>query len=144
MTKRQLIDEIIRINRTARASFLARFDEVDLDEYLRHLRQAHVSQVSGDWSRYSQYFPEKAVAEAKEPVAVASQATAVLDAPTSACDSGQYAVVAPVVEEALAQSEPAAREPIVSPARLLPKMRTEEDSPAVTPSASSTLATFLF
>ena len=142
MTKRQLIDEIIRINRTARANFLARFDEVDLDEYLRHLRQAHVNQITGDASRYSQYFPEKATAEAKEPVAVASQATAVLDAPAG--DSGEYAVVPPLAEEAAPQNEPIAREPIASPSRLLPKMRTEEAAPATAPQPSSTLATFLF
>ena len=37
MTKRQLIDEIININRSARADFLAKFGDSDLDEYLRHL-----------------------------------------------------------------------------------------------------------
>jgi len=37
MTKRQLIDEILTINRSAKAAFLAKFDGADLDEYLQHL-----------------------------------------------------------------------------------------------------------
>lgn len=56
MTKRQLIDEIISINRTAQPSFLARFNEIDLDEYLRHLIGAKTSRLSGDYSRYRKYF----------------------------------------------------------------------------------------
>ena len=40
MTKRQLIDQIITINRSARAAFLAKFEDSDLDEYLRHLLAA--------------------------------------------------------------------------------------------------------
>lgn len=38
MTKRQLIDEILEFNRSAEPGFLARFDDPDLAEYLRHLR----------------------------------------------------------------------------------------------------------
>ena len=56
MTKRQLIDEIISINRTAQPSFLARFNEIDLDEYLRHLIGAKTSRLSGDYTRYRKYF----------------------------------------------------------------------------------------
>lgn len=38
MTKRELIDEIRAINRSADPGFLAQFDDADLDDYLRHLR----------------------------------------------------------------------------------------------------------
>lgn len=40
MTKRQIIDEIIQINRSAKAEFLAQFDAEELDAYLQHLRAA--------------------------------------------------------------------------------------------------------
>lgn len=40
MTKRQLIDQIIQINRSADPSFLAQFDPDDLSDYLQHLRLA--------------------------------------------------------------------------------------------------------
>lgn len=39
MTKRELIDQIRRLNPTAQASFLASFDEEDLLAYLRQLRE---------------------------------------------------------------------------------------------------------
>lgn len=38
MTKRELIDEIRAINRSADPAFLAEFGDADLDDYLRHLR----------------------------------------------------------------------------------------------------------
>ncbi|MBN1344233.1 MAG: hypothetical protein JXQ73_16220 [Phycisphaerae bacterium] len=41
MTKRQIIDAIMRINRTARAEFLAEFSERELLEYLEHLRTVY-------------------------------------------------------------------------------------------------------
>lgn len=37
MTKRQLIDEIVHLNPTAGAAFLAEFEDSDLAEYLQHL-----------------------------------------------------------------------------------------------------------
>ena len=40
MTKRQIIDEIIEINRSAKAEFLAEFEAEELDAYLQHLRAA--------------------------------------------------------------------------------------------------------
>ena len=38
MTKRQLIDEILTLNHSARPSFLAKFEDADLSEYLQHLQ----------------------------------------------------------------------------------------------------------
>ncbi len=37
MNKREIIDEIMRINHSAKPEFLARFKENHLGEYLRHL-----------------------------------------------------------------------------------------------------------
>jgi hypothetical protein len=38
MTKRQLIDSIMRINQSARPDFLSNFSERELLEYLQHLQ----------------------------------------------------------------------------------------------------------
>ncbi len=40
MSKRQLIDDIRRMNTTAQPQFLAQFDEEALKQYLRHLEGA--------------------------------------------------------------------------------------------------------
>ena len=56
MTKRQLVDEIVAINRTAKPAFLARFDDEDLKDYLSHLRMAQGPRLTGDSGRYEQYF----------------------------------------------------------------------------------------
>jgi hypothetical protein len=39
MSKRELIDRICEINKTARAEFLATFSEEELQNYFEHLRQ---------------------------------------------------------------------------------------------------------
>jgi hypothetical protein len=52
MNKRQLIDDIRRINTTAQPMFLAQFDEDALRQYLEHLQSAqrkHTRPVA--WSR---------------------------------------------------------------------------------------------
>ena len=46
MTKRQYIDEILKINRSAKPEFLAKFSEKDLAEYFRHLGAAAVPRES--------------------------------------------------------------------------------------------------
>ena len=56
MTKRQLIDEIITVNRSATPGFLAKFDDCELDEYLRHLRIAQSPRLTGDPHRFDHYF----------------------------------------------------------------------------------------
>ena len=56
MTKRQLIDEIVSINRTAEPGFLAQFDDADLDEYLRHLELTRTRRAWSDPNRYEGYF----------------------------------------------------------------------------------------
>jgi hypothetical protein len=50
MDKRQLIDEIRRLNTTAQPQFLAQFDENSLAEYLDHLQAARDKVVRiGGW-----------------------------------------------------------------------------------------------
>ena len=56
MTKRQLIDRIVSINHSAAPSFLARFDEGDLDAYLRHLQEPQTPRLAGDGHRHDRYF----------------------------------------------------------------------------------------
>ena len=48
MTKRQLIDEILTMNRSARPSFLAEFEDHDLSEYLDHLLAVCGPKPQGD------------------------------------------------------------------------------------------------
>lgn len=115
MNKRQLIDEIIRINRTARPSFLARFDEGDLDEYLRHLLDATVEA------------PLTPVCD----MAVCGAAVG---------DAGQYAPVPAEAQPVVAPSE----EPATAGVRALPRMRTEADAPVNRSSNAGSLATWLF
>ena len=56
MTKRQLIDEILTINGTAKPRFLAQFDDGQLNEYLTHLQVLETPRLTGDASRYEKYF----------------------------------------------------------------------------------------
>ena len=56
MTKRQLIDQIVTMNRSAEPAFLARFSDDQLDAYLQHLRVARTPRPRGDASRYRKYF----------------------------------------------------------------------------------------
>lgn len=56
MTKRQMIDEILTMNKSAKPAFLARFAETDLHEYLHHLLVIRQPRLSGDAHRYDKYF----------------------------------------------------------------------------------------
>lgn len=56
MTKRQMIDEIVTLNHTAKPAFLARFNEVDLNEYLEQLLNLRKPSLSGDARQYAKYF----------------------------------------------------------------------------------------
>ena len=52
MTKRQLIDDIRRINTSAPVEFLAQFEEADLKQYLEHLEDARRRKVHiASWVR---------------------------------------------------------------------------------------------
>ena len=56
MTKRQLIGQIITVNRSAPGDFLARFDDKDLRDYLDHLSILDQPRLTGDADRYAKYF----------------------------------------------------------------------------------------
>jgi len=76
MSKRQLIDEIRVMNRTALPEFLARFDEVDLNDYLGHLQRTRKPRLTGDSARYARYFQS-----------ATAQAATVQEQPTTAAAS---------------------------------------------------------
>ena len=46
MTKRETIDYICEINRSAKPEFLAQFDAEDLDMYLEHLMEIDLADVT--------------------------------------------------------------------------------------------------
>ncbi len=46
MSKRELIDCICEINRSAKPDFLAEFDEAELTEYLEHLMEADLEELA--------------------------------------------------------------------------------------------------
>lgn len=56
MTKREMIDDILTINRSAGPEFLSRFNDDELYAYLQHLRQVNAPRLSGDPHRYDKYF----------------------------------------------------------------------------------------
>ena len=58
MTKRQIIDEIIVMNQTAEPAFLAKFDDAELNDYLRHLRLARRPRLTGNTAPYEKYFAD--------------------------------------------------------------------------------------
>ena len=45
MTKREIIDGILRFNRTAAPEFLSQFNNVELAEYLDHLKETEQSAI---------------------------------------------------------------------------------------------------
>ncbi len=45
MSKRELIDCICEINKTAKAEFLARFSEEELKQYLEHLMELDLEEL---------------------------------------------------------------------------------------------------
>ncbi len=81
MSKRELIDEIVRLNPTARPDFLAHFGDHDLREYLDHL----------NWLN----------APAATPISLASPA---------ACESSAQPVAAEAAQVALAETAVAVAE----------------------------------
>jgi len=46
MDKKELIDRICEINRTAKPEFLAKFSEQELNAYLEHLTQLDLAEAS--------------------------------------------------------------------------------------------------
>ena len=71
MTKRQIIDEIIEMNSTASAGFLATFGEDELTSYLARLQLLARPRLTGDVSRYAKYFNKAAAPVAARTATVA-------------------------------------------------------------------------
>jgi hypothetical protein len=67
MTKRQIIDDILLLNRSAKPAFLARFDSEELDAYLRHLQLAQTPRLSCMEGQYAKYFQNVPAIGATEP-----------------------------------------------------------------------------
>jgi hypothetical protein len=61
MTKREMIDEIMKINHSAEPGFLADFNEPDLEAYLDHLHilQTPRMRFGVNPHRYDRYFVSK-------------------------------------------------------------------------------------
>jgi len=75
MTKRQLIDQIVSLNETADAGFLAQFPDGELDSYLQHLTAARMPRPWG-WKtgRYDPNRPaETSPGAAAEPTTAAGE-----------------------------------------------------------------------
>jgi len=127
MTKRQLIDEIVILNQTAEPGFLARFDDGQLDEYLRHLRRARTPRLSGDPHRYDRYFrscPPVPAARPARPADAAQTAVAVVETAESEAEPAEE----PFAYEAEAAADDAAASPpLVHEAPPAPD--AEEDDP---------------
>ncbi|MCL2700866.1 MAG: hypothetical protein FWE88_04135 [Phycisphaerae bacterium] len=85
MSKRQLIDEIRSFNRTALPEFLARFDEVDLNDYLQHLLRSQAPRLRGHSARLGHYVPAygDTPAATARPIATAMAAVTVEETPAS-------------------------------------------------------------
>jgi len=56
MTKRQLIDEIVSINHSAQPSFLAAFNDQELNEYLDHLKVLRTPRLASRPGQFDKYF----------------------------------------------------------------------------------------
>ncbi|MFW6155275.1 MAG: hypothetical protein ACOC95_08665 [Planctomycetota bacterium] len=69
MTKRQLIDEILLLNRSAKPDFLAQFDPEELEAYLRHLQLARSPRLSATHGQYARYFENVPTITAGAPAA---------------------------------------------------------------------------
>jgi len=96
MTKRQLIDQIIGINRSAQPAFLAHFSDEELSDYLTHLNSTERPRMHGDPARFRKYFENCPVIPA-----LATRSTAPAD------DAGDgFAQETEVAEEPFAQEEP--------------------------------------
>jgi hypothetical protein len=105
MSKRELIDEILRLNPTAKPDFLSHFKEKDLQEYLDHLNWLNTPAtelVRRPAARAVQECPEPAESNVAVAVADANSETA------EACDDTrpeESLAEAPAFEERVATSE---------------------------------------
>lgn len=61
MTKREMIDGIMEINHSAHPEFLADFNDLELEEYLQHLKCHDKPALTGNAHRYDKYFTDQPV-----------------------------------------------------------------------------------
>ncbi len=127
MTKRQLIDEILTLNKTAKPAFLARFGPDDLEEYLRHLLGVNRPVLCGNAGRYQKYFvscpdvqPLDAPASAAAPEVTAAHEAELISRTlfertqaAAAQPAGQGEQVQPAAQAQQVQQEPEQPEPPV-------------------------------
>jgi len=125
MTKRQLIDRIVEINRSASPEFLASFQDDELGKYLDHLQVVGTPRLTGNGRRYERYFRGHASSLVPGRDAQPQQVVE----PAAPADEAQFE---PVVRQAGSEPEPA----LAAAAQEDPKT----DSPfAVSTQGSSTL-----
>ena len=106
MTKRQLIDQIVMLNRTALPSFLAQFDDDNLNRYLAHLVEARKPRIAGaNGRRFDRYFAaQRAEADdAPTPQFVAQAQDHIVTMPQREI-AGQYIASSGVVSAAPTQA----------------------------------------
>jgi hypothetical protein len=105
MSKRELIDEILRLNPTAKPDFLAHFKEKDLQEYLVHLNWLNSPAIEPDRS------PTAGVAQEYAEPSESNVAVAVADADPEMAEASddmgpeEPLAEAPAFDEPLATSE---------------------------------------
>ncbi len=119
MTKRQLIDEIVSINKSAPAAFLASFDDGELNEYLEHLKFAQEPKPSVDSGKHETHpEPDQPLAIDDKNVTLDksdSQPLPLFKAPISHRPVIVSAQPRPVVLGETVQPAAAACEPVTSP-----------------------------
>jgi hypothetical protein len=113
MTKRQLIDEIVVLNQTAKPAFLAKFNDGALSDYLHHLLQSRRPRLFGDSHRYDKYFVKDTPAPVSQRHTAVEETVAAESAAITVSETPQPL---PAEETVAAHLEPAARvaEPVVA------------------------------
>jgi hypothetical protein len=139
MTKRQMIDEILTVNKTAAPAFLARFDETELTRYLQHLNVLKTPRLFGDPHRFDKYFvsdasPRRAAGAAPAPISIAAiepvTTTAIVLVEKAAPEAPAAPAAEPVLEvaaEASLAAAPAAAPAQAEPATALAETPRDEE-----------------
>ncbi|MFW6132552.1 MAG: hypothetical protein ACOC8F_01550 [Planctomycetota bacterium] len=109
MNKRELIDAITGINRSAQPAFLALFSDEELGEYLAHLRRVDAPRLTGDAARYERYFRKPRTAA--ERTAAPDRASASRPLATVASRDGDGRQIASATARATASAAPFADAP---------------------------------
>ncbi len=116
MTKRQVIDYILRFNSSAKPAFLAKFSQEDLDAYLQHLQLAEIPRVRL-WKTINAEPEPMTNAPTVEPAEAAnpSETREPMTEPAPVCVE-PLTEPAPVCVEPLPEPVPVCAEPLPEPA----------------------------